>query len=148
LAGGGIGFEFEVNEDGDVVFVLVGPFFEGLQTADEGVAHRVWVEICYMENLDARLLENSSVERFGGVGEIGECPYGGWVIQAAFFVRVQIELERADGLVLELNGELGVRVVIVLGRGNVFFEYGTLSPRDFAMVGVVSSDDLDAIDEY
>ena len=45
----------------------------------------------------------------------------------------------------ELVGEGGVRVVVVLGGGDVFFEYGEFSEGGLAVVGVVGSDDLDVV---
>jgi hypothetical protein len=142
LAGWRVSFEFEIDEDGDVVFVGVGPFFEVVQAVDERVADGVWVEVCYVEDLDAWFQKDGAVERRSCVGQIGEGPCGGWIVQAAFLIRVQVEFQRSDGLVLQLKFQLGVRVVVVLRRGNVFLEYGSLGPRYLAMVRVVSSDDL------
>lgn len=45
----------------------------------------------------------------------------------------------------ELVGEGGVRVVVVLGGGNVFFEHRELGEGWLAVVGVVGSDDLDVV---
>jgi hypothetical protein len=80
LAGGGVGFELEVDEDGDVVFVFVGPGFEGAEAVDEGVADGVGVEVGYMEDFDTGLFEHFTIEGSCGVGEVGELPCGGWVV--------------------------------------------------------------------
>jgi hypothetical protein len=66
-----------------------------------------------VEDFDAGLLQDFAVERSVVLGEIGKRPYCWRVVEAAFFIGMQIEFKGADGLVLELDGELGVRVVVV-----------------------------------
>lgn len=45
----------------------------------------------------------------------------------------------------ELVGEGGVRVVVVLGGGDVFLEYGEFGEGGLAVVGVVGADYLDVV---
>lgn len=55
-AGGGIGLELEIDDDGEVVWVCVGPVLQVGEAVDKGVANRVWVEVCDVEDFDAGLL--------------------------------------------------------------------------------------------
>ena len=103
LAGGGVGFELEVDDDGDVFGVGVGPVLELLQALDEGVAYGVGVEVCHVEDFETGLFQNVAVVRGAGVGEVEQRPDHWWVVESAFLVGVQIKLEGADGLMLELD---------------------------------------------
>ena len=108
-----------------MVLICIGPFLQRLEAVDESVADGVCVEIGDVEDFDAGLLQNLTIERSVVFGEVGKRPYCWRVVEAAFLVRVQVEFEGADGLVLELDGELGVRVVVVFWRWDVFLENGT-----------------------
>lgn len=91
------------------------------------MADGVGVEIGHVEDFDARLLQDFTIERGVVFGEVGKRPYCWRVVEAAFLVGVQVEFEGADELVLELDGELGVRVVVVFWGRDVFFEDGTFN---------------------
>lgn len=49
----GVGFQLEVDDDGEMVWVRVGPGFELLEAGGEGVADGVGVEVCDVEDFDA-----------------------------------------------------------------------------------------------
>jgi hypothetical protein len=67
-AGGGFHFELEVDEDGEVVGVGVGPAFELVEALEESVADRVRVAVCDVEDFEARLGHVWVVEGDRGVG--------------------------------------------------------------------------------
>jgi len=52
------------------------------------MADRIWVEIGDVEDLDAGLLQDVAVEWCRGIGQVGQLPIYGWVVQATFLIGV------------------------------------------------------------
>jgi hypothetical protein len=59
---------------------------------------------------------------------------------------VEVNLERTNILMVELVREPGVRIIEVLGIGDVFLEDGPLRPADLSMVAVMCADYLYVIE--
>ena len=54
------------------------------------MADGIRVEVGDVEDFDAGFLEHGAVEGGAGIGEVGQGPDKGWVVEAAMFIGVEV----------------------------------------------------------